>query len=148
MIAEKEKLIQIISPRLNKDRPPFLAFSKAKYYLPNKLEISKIGTFYKNKFINHFDVRTSQNWNCRSYAESYKIIANLYHSKFIKSEGGSIAIGNVYISTSRSNSGNGHVVNMIYFMDENNINYGFLDALGNFETLNRDELNSIRLIVF
>lgn len=146
MIIHKKHMNKVFNTYRNK---PFLGFAKIKYYLPTIEEINKINSFHKNKFMAGFDIKTDKYWNCRSMAESYKLMANLYHAKHIRSEANSIAIGNVYLSKYKMNSAKGHVLNVIFYRDQaDKIKYTFLDALGNFESLNNKQFNSIELIVF
>lgn len=147
MIALKEDLIKILKSNINENA--FLAFTKLKYYLPTEEEIRLINSFYSSKFLNNFNVKSSINWNCRSYAESYKVFANLYHANFIKSAAGSIALGNMFIPEYKNSKG--HVMNLVFYIKDKEsdvINYHFLDSLGNFEKLTKGQLKTIELIVF
>lgn len=128
---------------------PFLGFAKIKYYLPTIEEINKINSFHKNKFMIGLDIKSDKYWTCRSLAESYKLMANLYHAKHIRSEAVSIAIGNVYLRKYKLNSVVGHVLNVIFYRDNaDKVKYAFLDALGNFQRLSKKQFNSIELMIF
>jgi hypothetical protein len=146
VLIHKKRIAQVF---VTDENQPFLGFAKMKYYLPTLQEIYEINSFHKNKFIIGFDIKNDRLWNCRSNSESYKVMANLYHAKYIKSEANSIAIGNVYLNKYKINSKDGHVLNVIFYRDNSNkIKYTFLDALGNFEKLNKKQFNSIELIIF
>lgn len=146
MIINKKHIAKVFRTYANQ---PFLGFAKIKYYLPTIEEINKINSFHKNKFVIDFNIKTDKYWNCRSMAESYKLMANLYHAKHIRSEAVSIAIGNVYLSKYKLDSIGGHVLNVIFYRDNvDKVKYAFLDALGNFEKLNKKQFNSINLVVF
>jgi hypothetical protein len=146
VIINKKHIAKVFRTYANQ---PFLGFAKIKYYLPTIEEINKINSFHKNKFVIDFNIKTDKYWNCRSMAESYKLMANLYHAKHIRSEAVSIAIGNVYLSKYKLDSIGGHVLNVIFYRDNvDKVKYAFLDALGNFEKLNKKQFNSINLVVF
>lgn len=144
MVICKKDLLEKISITLDK-RDCFFALAKSNYYIPSLNEFKLINNFYQNNFINHYKIKTSIKWNCLAFAESYKVIANLYHSQFINSTCHAISVGNAFYKENQS----GHVSSFIvYHDDENEIKLNFLDFLGNFKYLKKQEIKSIELITF
>lgn len=144
MTVSKNDLLQEIQSKLELKDELFLGMSKRNYYLPSLNELKLINNFYQNNFINHYKIKTSNKWNCLAFAESYKVIANLYHSQFIDSSAASIAVGNAFYKENQR----GHVASLVIYAENDKFNLNFLDFLGNFKFLKPQEIKSIELIIF
>lgn len=145
MIISKNDLLEKIKSTLKlKEEKCFLGLAKRNYYIPSLNEIKLINNFYQNNFINHYKIKACGSWNCLAFAESYKVVANLYHTQFIDSKSPAISVGNAFYKENQ----NGHVASLCIYVDDNTIKLNFLDFLGNFKFLKTQEIKSIELIIF
>ena len=129
---------------------PFIAIPSPLYYAPLPEEIQKINKFYHEEFINKNDIEYKKQWNCCKFAESYKIMANLYFNKFMNKDAYSLAVGSVYMLRKKDkNAYIPHVMNIIFYQDyDRGLKYNFFEIGNIAENITKKEFNSIELIIF
>lgn len=102
---------------------PHIVFCNENYYLPTLEELeTKIIPIYKQT-IEKFNLNRNKNWDCSKFANSFKLICDLYNKD--KNDDSHFAISIAHIEVKESEYD--HALNLIFYKNKNNIDYIFFE---------------------